>query len=143
VRAFLLSIYISIASFVGGVVHPPKPLQPSQSASISAEVSPTLEPTVATLSPTVKKVIPTPTVQPKPTTSITDEVLRKFLGQSEQASIDRILNDPNMLRTYEDIATSKQNDGFDIVVGSAFNLSHSARERDTREPCRIISTKIS
>jgi len=107
VNAFLLSIFVAISSFLG--VTPQHATQSNYVASEAAIVaSPSAEPSLIA-TPTTKRIptkTPTPTPT-KPVTSITEEVLRKFLGQSEQASIDRILNDPEMLKTYDDMFYAK------------------------------------
>jgi len=96
---------MAVSSFFG---FRPQQNLPVPVATESAVIAPSPE-SSPTATPTVRRVFtPTPTPTPsKPTTSITEEVLRKFLGQSEKASIDRILNDPSMLNTYEGMFYAK------------------------------------
>jgi len=104
VKAFFLSIFLFISSFFAPKL---QTLPVVQTATESAVVSSPSAELTPTATPTIKKIA-TPSPTPvKPTSSITEEVLRKFLGQSEKASIDRILTDTNMLRTYEDMFYAK------------------------------------
>lgn len=106
-KAIILSIYLAISSFFGV-----KPQPTTQTSSVASEAAILASPSAEVLlmtTPMIKR-IPTKTPTPTPTkpiTAITEEVLRKFLGQSEKASIDRILNDSGMLKTYDDMFYAK------------------------------------
>lgn len=101
-KEFFISIFLAISSLFGSKAQLPPPMpiitEFVEDSSVSAEVS---------VSPTLtltKKIILTPSISPgtlKTKASVTEVVLKKFFNQTEQASIERILNNPSMLQEYE------------------------------------------
>lgn len=100
-KAFLLSLLVSISNFLGISSTAPmnSAISPNPTPTIYKEITQTPETSVAQiiLSPTPMKTIPIS----EPSSPITKEVLIKYFGISQKEEIDRIINLPNKITEYE------------------------------------------
>jgi len=112
-RNFFVAMFVSISSLFS---HQPKQIE--KYTPVATESTEIVMPTVTLVapdSPVVNKPTNYPTRKPSvtptkilhPTTSITEDVLRNFFGLTEKASIDRIMNSPDMIREYDKYFLSK------------------------------------